>query len=135
MVILLLAVTFVISLLVCFVTARLFNHSLDAILNRLIPEDISKSWLRYLNFAIYVVGISAGVKVYQLQQYFTPQFTGNKGEAVVTALTSERWALEIYSTIIGTLSGIAWMLLVFFVIALIAYVIVRIFEAKKNKEQ
>lgn len=135
MVILLLVVTFAVSLLVCFITSRLFNHSLDAILNRLIPEDISKSWLRYLNFAIYVVGISSGVRVYQLQQYFTPQFTGEKVEAAVTALTPERWALEIYSTIIGTLSGIAWMLLVFFVIALVAYVIVRIFEAKKNKEQ
>ncbi|NLW92743.1 MAG: hypothetical protein GXY34_14240 [Syntrophomonadaceae bacterium] len=135
MVILLLLVTFVISLLVCFITARLFNKSLDVILNRLIPEDISKSWLRYLNFAMYVVGISAGVRVYQLQQYFTPQFAGEKGEAVVTALTPERWALEIYSTIIGTLSGIAWMLLVFFVVALIAYVIVRIFEAKKHNQQ
>ncbi|MGE5390433.1 MAG: hypothetical protein ACM3PE_05145 [Deltaproteobacteria bacterium] len=135
MVIALLAVTFVIALLVCFITSRLFNRSLDSILNRLIPEDISKSWLRYLNFAIYVVGISAGVRVYQLQQYFTPQFTGEKGQAVVTALTKERWALEIYSTIIGTLSGIAWMLLVFFVIALIAYVIVRIFESKKHNQQ
>lgn len=135
MVILLLVVTFAVSLLVCFITSRLFNHSLDTILNRLIPEDISQSWLRYLNFAIYVVGISSGVRVYQLQQYFTPQFTGEKVEAAVTALTPERWALEIYSTIIGTLSGIAWMLLVFFVIALVAYVIVRIFEAKKNKEQ
>ncbi len=135
MVILLLLVTFVISLLVCFITARLFNKSLDVILNRLIPEDISKSWLRYLNFAMYVVGISAGVRVYQLQQYFTPQFAGEKGEAVITALTPERWALEIYSTIIGTLSGIAWMLLVFFVVALIAYVIVRIFEAKKHHQQ
>jgi len=135
MVIVLLAVTFAISLLVCFITARLFNKSLDAILNRLIPEDISKSWLRYLNFAIYVVGISAGVRVYQLQQYFNPQYTGDKGQAAVTALTSERWALEIYSTIIGTLSGIAWMLLAFFVIALIAYVIVRIFEAKKHNPQ
>jgi len=135
MVVTLLAVTFAISLLVCFITSRLFNQSLDAILNRLIPEDISKSWLRYLNFAIYVVGISAGVRVYQLQQYFNPQFTGEKGQAVVTALTPERWALEIYSTIIGTLAGIAWMLLAFFVIALVAYVIVRIFEAKKHNQQ
>lgn len=135
MVVVLLAVTFVISFSVCLITARLFNNSLDAILNRLIPEDISKSWLRYMKFAIYVVGISAGVRVYELQQYFTPQYNGGKGAAVVTALTSERWALEIYSTIIGTLSGIAWMLLAFFVIALVAYVIVRIFEAKKHNPQ
>lgn len=34
--------------------------------------------------------------------------------------------LEIYRTVIEALQSIAWMLLVFFVFALIAYVIVRI---------
>ncbi len=40
--------------------------------------------------------------------------------------------MELYRTIIGTLQGIAWMLLVFFVFALVAYVIVRAFELKKK---
>lgn len=130
MVILLLVVTFLIAFLVSFITARVFHKSLESILKRLIPEDINQSWLKYLIFAIYVVGISSGVRIYQLQQYITPQ-AQEKGAAVLT-LTPQRWALEIYSTIIGTLGGIAWMLLVFFVIALIAYVIVRIFESKKQ---
>jgi hypothetical protein len=39
--------------------------------------------------------------------------------------------LEIYRTLIGTLQGNAWLLLVFFVAALIAYVIVRGFELRR----
>jgi hypothetical protein len=38
--------------------------------------------------------------------------------------------LECYRTAIETLQGIVWMLLVFFVFAMIAYVIVRIAELK-----
>ena len=45
----------------------------------------------------------------------------------------ERWILEVYRTIIESLQGIAWMLLVFFVAALIAYVVVRLGELKRHK--
>jgi hypothetical protein len=47
-------------------------------------------------------------------------------------LNAERWVLEVYRTGIGTLQSVAWMLLVFFVFALIAYVIVRGMEAKRG---
>ncbi len=43
-------------------------------------------------------------------------------------LTTDRWVLEIYRTIVGTLQATAWMLLVVFLVALIAFVIVRAFE-------
>jgi len=131
MVILLLGVTFLIALLVSFITARIFRVPVEKILGRLIPEDISLAWVKYLQFAIYVVGISSGVGIYQLEKYITPQIVNEKTQEIVV-LNTDRWALEIYRTIIGTLSGIAWMLLVFFVFALIAYIIVRIFESKKN---
>ncbi len=127
----LLGITFFIALLVAFVTARLFRQPLEAILNRLIPEDINRAWQRYLEFAIYVVGISSGVRIWELEKYITPQMYGDKTQQII-ALNADRWALEIYRTVIGALSGIAWMLLVFFLIALVAYVIVRIFEAKSK---
>jgi hypothetical protein len=50
-------------------------------------------------------------------------------------LTASRWVLEIYRTIIETLQGIASMLLVFFIFALIAFVIVRVFELKRKPEE
>lgn len=50
-------------------------------------------------------------------------------------LTNDRWVLEVYGTVIGSLQGIAWLLLVFFLVALIAFVIVRIFELKRANSQ
>ena len=46
-------------------------------------------------------------------------------EQKVLELTSERWVLELYRTIIETLQSIAGMLLIVFVATLIAYVLVR----------
>lgn len=134
MVITLLVVTFLISFLVALITARVFSKPLESIMRRLIPEDISMAWVRYLQFAIYVVGISNGVRIWELEKYITPQMMGDKTQQII-ALNSDRWALEVYRTIVGTLGGIAWMLLVFFVVALIAYVIIRIFESKKSNPQ
>ena len=124
----LLIVTFIISISVCFVIVTIFNKSLKSILNRLIEESISNAWLRYLKFAIYVVGISTGVRIWELEKYITP--TDLEKQQVII-LNSDRWILEVYRTIIGTLQGIAWLLLVFFIFALIAYVIVRLVEIKK----
>ncbi|MDT4861510.1 hypothetical protein FQZ97_961180 [compost metagenome] len=39
--------------------------------------------------------------------------------------------LEVYRTVIETLQGIAWMLLAFFAVALLAYVVVRLSELKR----
>ncbi len=132
MIIMLLAIIFCISGVVCFIIARIFKAPLESILHRLIPEDIGQAWLKYLQFAIYVVGISSGVNVWSIENYLTPDYNQDVSQPLLV-LSSERWALEIYKTIIDTLSGIAWMLLVFFVIALIAYVIIRIFEAKQSR--
>ncbi|MAF26851.1 MAG: hypothetical protein QF819_02575 [Gemmatimonadota bacterium] len=107
---------------------RLFQGSIATILGRIVAEDISGAWRRYLAFAIYVVGVSGGVRVWDLEKYITPR--PEEAEAIV--LNAERWTLEVYRTIIGTLQGVAWMLLVFFLFALVAYVIVRGLEAKRT---
>ena len=125
----LLIVTFIIAISVCFIIVKIFNNSLTSILNRLIEESISGAWLRYLKFAIYVVGISSGVRIWQLENYITP---ADSEKSQIIVLNADRWILEVYRTIIGTLQGIAWLLLVFFIFALIAYVIVRLVEFKKE---
>ena len=135
----LLFVTFIISLVVSLIAVRAFAGPIEAILNRIINDAISEAWVRYLKFAIYVVGISGGVRINSLERYVLPQaYPRRPGAAIETVpkaieLTTQRWVLEIYRTIIQPLQSIAWMLLVFFVIALIAYVIVRIFESKGPK--
>jgi hypothetical protein len=124
----LLVVSFIVSAAVCFAVTKIFQKPIGGILQRLIKEDIFSSWLKYLTFAVYVVGISGGVRIWELQRYITPE----KAEDKVLELTNERWVLEMYSTIIGTMQSIAWILLLFFTFALIAYVIVRGQELKQQ---
>ena len=122
----LLAVTFVIAVIVCAIVARIFAKPINGILERIVSDDISYAWTKYLNFAIYVVGISGGVRIHYLENFLrapTEEFSP-------PPLTTDRWVLEIYRTIIESLQSIAWMLLIFFIFALIAYVIVRAFELK-----
>ena len=127
MFILLLGVTFAIAIVVSFIVVRLFRQSISKILNRVVAEEISSAWVRYLTFAIYVVGVSGGVRVWDLEKFITPR----PEETEIIVLNTERWVLEVYRTGIGTLQSIAWMLLVFFVFALVAYVIVRAVEARR----
>lgn len=125
----LLIVTFLIAISVSFIVAKLFDSSIDRILSRIISDEISSAWHRYLKFAIIVVGISGGVRIWELEQYIRPRYR----DEIILDLNTERWILEVYRTIIGTVQSIAWMLLIFFVIALVAYVIVRGQELKREK--
>lgn len=131
MFIVLLLVTFAIAIVVCWIVVRLFSRPLRSILERIVADDISAAWLRYLKFAIYVVGVSGGVRVWDLEKYITPR----PDEGGIVVLNAERWVLEVYRTIIGTLQSVAWMLLVFFVFALIAYVIVRGMEGRRGRAE
>ena len=124
----LLAVTFVISFVTCLIIARVFRKPVHEILHRLVGDDIFKAWTKYLSFAIFVTGLSGGVRVWDFEKYISPQGENN----LILELTPERWSLELYRTIIGTLQAVAWMLLVFFVFALIAYVIVKGREFKRG---
>lgn len=124
----LLLVTLLASVAVSAIVARLFSKSVDQILARIVADEVSRAWTKYITFAEYVVGISSGVNISLLQQYITPQEHGSS-----YSLTADRWILEVYRAIIGALEGLAWMLLLFFMFALVAYVIVRAFELKREK--
>jgi hypothetical protein len=122
----LLAVTFFIAVMVTFIVARVFQRSIASILERIFGDQISAAWQRYIMFAIYVVGISGGVRIWDLEKYINPRGM-NEPQLV---LNRDRWVLEVYRTIIETLQSTAWLLLVFFVVALIAYGIVRLVSTK-----
>lgn len=127
----LLLVTFCISFIVASIVVYVFTGPIENILKRVIADQISVAWAKYLRFAIYVTGISSGVRIWALEKYVT---SPNITDARIIELTANRWVLEIYRTIIETLQGIAWMLLVFFVFALIAFVIVRVFELRRKPD-
>lgn len=63
--------------------------------------------------------------------YLGPTLTGKDLQAA--GLSVDRWVMEIYRTAVESLQGIAWLLLVFFVFALMAYVIVRLGEMRTEK--
>jgi len=119
----LLLVTFIVALGVSGLVVLVFAKPVGRILQRIVADDISSAWLTYMKFAMLVVGISGGVRILELERYITPQNFGcNNGDHV----------LELYRTVIGSIESIAWMLLVFFVVALIAYVIVRLAEVRRS---
>lgn len=126
----LLLVTFILSVTVSFGVVKAFDKPVTSIFARIVQDSISTVWKKYITFAAYVVGISGGVRIYQLERYISaPQ-----KDTDVLVLNSERWTLEVYRTIIETLQSLAWMYLVVFLFALIAYVIVRGFELKHAKK-
>ncbi len=122
--------TFALALLVSFIVMRLFSSSINAILARIIHDPIHEAWAKYTKFASMVVGTSSGIRIYDMEKYITPLTYAENDKRIVIELTQERWVLEIYRTIIETLQGLAWMMLVSFMVALIAYVIVRWSEIK-----
>ncbi len=119
----LLLITFALALSVSVFVAKLFDKSIGAILSRIIADDISSAWQRFVRFALIVVGISGGVRIYQLERYL---------EQDTPDLTPERWTLEVYRTVIETLQSMAWALLLFFLFALLAYVLVRRGEGRRD---
>ncbi|MGX9608916.1 hypothetical protein [Acinetobacter sp. T63] len=129
----LIVTTFVLALLVSFVVMRIFSSSINRILARIIHDPIHEAWARYTKFAGMVVGTSSGIRIYDMEKYITPLTYSGNDQKIIIELTQERWFLEIYRTLIETLQGLAWMMLVFFMVALFAYVIVRWSEMKYQK--
>jgi hypothetical protein len=127
----LLIVTFFIALMTSLIVAKFFERPIGSILRRIVSEELSSAWRRYIKFAIFVTGISGGVRIWELEKYITPR----DRDMVPITLNNDRWTLEVYRTVIETLQSTALMLLVFFVLALIAYVIVRGFELRREEKK
>jgi hypothetical protein len=89
MLITLLIFNFLVALLTCGIIAYFFKKPLDTIFQRLVKEDIYIAWSRYILFAIFVVGISGGVRIWELEKYLN---TNEKTGAYIYTLTAERWA-------------------------------------------
>lgn len=128
MFVILLLVSLLIAFGISLAVIVVFSRPINAILYRIIADAISAAWVKYMKFAILVVGISSGVRIREFEQYLAPARWDRSAHPA--ELTAERWLLELYRTAIDTLQGIAWMLLVFFMFALLAFVIVRFAERR-----
>ena len=63
----LLLVTFIVSLSTAALLAKVFRELVDQILGRIIADDVSSAWRNYITFAIYVTGVSGGVRIWDLE--------------------------------------------------------------------
>jgi len=126
----LLLVTFVLSLAVALLVAFLFRKPVRAIMDRIVGDPLGSAWVRYVMLALVVVGVGGGVRPWDYEKYITPV-----QDQPLPVLNSDRWVLEIYRTVIGTAQADTWMLLVFFVFALVAYVLLRGAELRQGKTQ
>jgi len=123
----------ILATVVSFVTVKFFHKPVKNILQRIIKDPISETWSKYMQFAGMVVGISSGIRIYEMEKYITPLYQSK--DKIIVELTTERFSLEAFRTLIETLQGLAWMLFVFFLIALLAYVFVKISEMKYEKNK
>ena len=131
----LLLLTLGVALLTSLIVVLFFRRPIRQILDRIIGEDLASGWQRFLLFAIFVVGVSSGVQIWKLEQYVHPMPGVPPGTRQVLALDATSIALEIYRTVIQTLQGVAWALLLFFVVALIAHAIVRRQESRSGERR
>jgi hypothetical protein len=128
------AASFVLALALSITVAWISREAIDSVLRRFVTDrTVRAGFEKYLRFAIVVVGISGGTRVRVLQEYFAASDL-NKA-AMAAQLTQEFWALEIYRAVIGTLEGIAVLLLVCIFMALIAPVVVRMLKLEPVKTQ
>ncbi len=128
MIIQLLGLTLLLSLMVAGLVAWFFRNSISAIMSRIVGEPLSSAWVRYMTVAMVVVGVGGGVRPWDYEKYITPL-----KDQPIFVLNSNRWILELYRTAIGTAQAEIWLLLVFFVFALVAYVLVRGAELRHGK--
>jgi hypothetical protein len=128
MIINLLVITLLLSLIVAGLAAWFFRKPISTIMNRIVGDPLASAWVRYVMVAIVVVSVGGGVRPWDCEKYITPV-----KDQPLPVLNADRWILELYHTAIGAAQAITWMLLVFFVFALIAYVLLRGAELKQGK--
>ncbi len=125
----LLLVLLSISLILTTIVVVGFRKPIRGIMTRLLNDPHAEAWVQFLTFALYTVGISSAIHAYRLENYVTKR----SKDDVLAQLNANTWVLEIYHTVESVLGGLAWSLMSFFTIALIAFIIVRSFELKREK--
>lgn len=120
-----------VALVTSLAVVRFFDAAIYKILLRTLGQDLADAWRRYISFAILVAGISGGVRPWNLEQYLPP--LAGKGSSQLE-ITAARCSLELWSALTETLRSIAWVMLLFFLCSMMAYVIARSLELRRAKD-
>lgn len=132
------------AVFISFCVVKVFEKPIFAISRRIIQDRINVAFTKYVKYATYLFGISGGLIGHWSEEYMLDNYlseltldsqTSALNDDLMTDLRENLWLIMICSMIMvritGTLHAIAQMYLVLFVIALISYIIVKIFEQRK----
>jgi len=92
------------SFLACLGIALIFYFPLAQLLRNQFSADAASVWIKFILFAVFVVGISVGTRIWELERYADPRSGG--------AISQDVLALEVYKTVIATLQVDGFLLFV-----------------------
>jgi hypothetical protein len=130
MFIVLFLVTFLLAFGISSGVAWAGKEPIEGILQHFFSLNVTAAMSKYLRLAIVLIGISSGARIRILEEYIGAS-PANKLQ-MTDALTQEFWVVELYRTSITTLEGILWLLLLFSLVVLAAYWIMRKSELKQR---
>lgn len=123
------AVAFITAGLVSFCVASVCEKPLSILMRRIIQNETSSTFTRYVRYATYLVGISHGVNVNPLSSELAMH--------ILERISIDRvsnypewwlWMSSIQTVIMQSLIAIAFMYLALFVLGLIAYITLKVRE-------
>ena len=113
----LLILRLIVSAAVSWLVVRAFRKPIESLLRGVVANDVGTGWSRFMIFAVYVIGLSRGVRVGDLREQIPRgEFMGEWPEGF-----SFRYGVyEFSSTAFESLYSIVWFLFYFLLVALIA---------------
>ena len=122
-------ISFVTAGLVSFCVASVCEKPLSIFIRRIIQNETSHTFTRYVRYATYLVGISHGVTVNPLSSELRAHILKHDFIHHVSNYPEWwMWLIWIPTPIMQSLTAIASMYLVFFIFGLIAYITVKVRE-------
>jgi hypothetical protein len=109
----LLLVNLTASLLVCLATVLIFRSPLVKLVKSHFAEEAAAVWIKFILFTIFVIGISVGTRLWDIEKYIDPQTGGT--------INQDLLALEIYKTVIATMQVNAVLFFVLLAVVGIVY--------------
>lgn len=101
------------SLLVCLAAVLIFRLPLAKVLKDRFSEDAAAVWMKFILFTVFVIGISVGTRIWEIERYAEPQRS--------VTISQNLLALEVYKTVIATMQVSAVLLFVLLTVVGLAY--------------
>lgn len=119
----------IVAAIISFCVVKVFEKPIAAILSRIITDEVSRFFVKYVKLTTYLVGISRGIRIFQLYEDMRKLNAGSQDFDWIEIL----WMSGIYGTIIGTLQAIVHIYLWLFLLLSLLYIMVKVLESLEAK--